>query len=205
MPYVAHNLAKIAGSHFIAGGGDAASAMVAEAKAQALDDILQEFYQDRGCEFDGTDIGPTDVKKAIAYVRGKKHTKAIRKGVIATSKFGLQVAATVGGATVGSVVPGLGTAIGGVGGAVAGASLGVGVTVLDRVKRSAKGIYKHLKGTRGQHRDQAAATLMYCSSAAFDWANGRNPADEALIVMRRGQRVAKADDRKRTTASCTSG
>lgn len=183
MPYVAHNLAKIAGSHFISGGGDAASAISAEAKAAALQEILQEYYQAPDYEFDGTDIGQTEVKKAIAYVRGKKHTKAIRKGVIATTKFGLQVAATVGGATVGSVVPGLGTAIGGLGGAVAGASLGLGVTVLDRMKRSAKGIYKHVKGTRGQHREQAANTLMHCSSAAYDWANGRNPAFDALVVI----------------------
>lgn len=181
--YRGHNLAKLAGSHFLAGSGDAASAISAEAKAQALDDILQDFYQSRGEQFDDTDIGLNDVKKAIIYARGKKHTKAIRKAFIGTSKFGLQVAATVGGATVGSVVPGLGTAIGGLGGAVAGASLGIGITLLDRMKRSAKGIYKWAKGTRGEHRKQAAATLMHRSHASYDWANGRNPADEALIVI----------------------
>ncbi|MGG5819293.1 hypothetical protein [Falsiroseomonas sp. HW251] len=183
MPYVAHNIAKIAGSHLISGGGDAASAIVAEAKAAALQDLLQEYYQDPHYEFDGSDIDQTDVKKAIAYVRGKKHTKAIRKGVIATTKFGLQVAATVGGATVGSIVPVAGTALGGLGGAIAGAGLGTGVTVLDRMKRSTKGIYKYLKGTRGQHREQAANTLMHCASALYNWADGRNPADDALVII----------------------
>ena len=41
--------------------------------------------------------------QAIAYVRGKKLSKMQRKAVIGTTKFGLQVAATVGLATVGSV------------------------------------------------------------------------------------------------------
>jgi len=183
MPYVGHNLAKIAGSHLISGSGDAASSISAEAKAQALGDILQEFFQAWDEEYDGTDIEQDEVKKAILYVRGKKHTKAMRKGFIATSKFGLQVAATVGGATVGSVVPGLGTAVGGLGGAVAGASFGLGITLLDRIKRCGKGIYKYAKHTRGEHRKQAAACLMHNADPSFNWANGRNPADEACQVI----------------------
>lgn len=181
--YVGHNLAKIAGNHLISGSGDAASAISAEAKSQALDDILQTYYQARGEEFDGREIGLTDVKRAIIYARGKKHSKAIRKGVMGTAKFGLQIAATVGGATMGSVVPVLGTALGGIGGAVAGASLGVTVTLADRLKRSAKGIYKFARGTRGVHRLQAAATLLHCHTPQFDVAGGRNPADEALAVL----------------------
>lgn len=181
--YVGRGIAKLAGSQLLSGSGDAASAVSAEAKAQALDDILQEFYQSRGAEFDGKDIGLTDVKRAIIYARGKKHTKALRKGVLATTKFGLQIAATAGGATLGSVVPGLGTAIGGAGGFIAGASLGVTVTLADRLKRSAKGIYKWAKGTRGEHRKQAAACLMHCSHSSYDWADGRNPAVEALAVI----------------------
>jgi hypothetical protein len=200
--YAAHNLAKLAGSHFLPGSGDAASAVSAEAKSQALGDILQKFYQAWDEEFDGTDIGQTEVKKAILYVRGKKHTKALRKGVLAGTKFGLGVAATVGGATAGSVVPGLGTALGGLGGFVAGASLGAGVTVLDRMKRSAKGVYKWARNTRGAHRAQAAATLMHCAAPAFDWANGRNPADEALIVILQEEyeRVVREHDLARLAA-----
>lgn len=181
--YFTHNLAKMGASHLISGSGDAASAIVAEAKAGALADILQEFYQSRDEKFDGTDIGPQEVKKAIIYARGKKHTKAIRKGVIATVKFGAQVAATVGGATIGSVVPVFGTAAGGLAGAVAGASLGSGVTLADRLKRSAKGIYKWARNTRGEHRKQAAATLMANAAPQFNRADGRNPADEALFVL----------------------
>ena len=197
--YRTHNLAKLAGSHFVAGSGDAASAVVAEAKAEALDDILQEFFQARGETFDGGIIDKKDVKKAIIYARGKKHTKAVRKGVIAGAKFGLQVAATAGGATVGSVVPGLGTAVGGLAGAVGGASLGMLVTVLDRTKRVGKNLYKRYQGTLGEHRGQAAAALMYCSQSRFDWANGRNPADEALIVILQGEydAVMQARDEKR--------
>ena len=87
MTYKAHKLARLAGSHILAGSGDAASAISAEAKALAPGDILQECFQARSEEFDGSDIGQTEVKKAILRVRGKKHTKAPRKGVIATSKF----------------------------------------------------------------------------------------------------------------------
>lgn len=200
--YVGHNLAKMAGNHFISGSGDAASAISAEAKAQALDDILQTYYQARGEEFDGREIALTDVKRAIIYARGKKHSKAVRKGVMGTAKFGLQVAATVGGATMGSVVPVLGTALGGIGGAVAGASLGVTVTLADRLKRSAKGIYKFAKGTRGVHRLQAAATLLHCHTAQFNVASGHNPADEALAVLlgEEYDMVTRANDTERLAA-----
>ncbi len=181
--YAGHGAAKLVADTLIAGSGDIASSVAAEAKAQALDDILQEYFQARGYEYDGAEIGQNDVKRAIAYARGKKHTKAIRKGVIGTAKFGLQVAATAGGATIGSVVPVAGTALGAVGGAIAGKSLGVGVTIADRMKRSAKGFYKYVKGTRGAHREQAANTLMHCASPAFNWADGRNAANAALIVI----------------------
>jgi hypothetical protein len=181
--YRGHNVAKTVGSYFIAGSGDAVSAMVAEAKASALADILQEYFNARDKQFDGSDIGPNDVEKAIIYARGKKHTKAMRKGVIATSKFGLQVAATAGGATIGSVVPIAGTALGAVGGAVAGVSVGIGVTMLDRIMRTGKGIWKWSQNTRGEHRKQAAATLMANSAPQFDRAGGGNPANEALFVI----------------------
>lgn len=200
--YAAHNIAKAVGSHFVPGAGDAASAISAEAKALALGDILQEYFQARTEEFDGTSIGPTDVKKAILYARGKKHTKAIRKGVLSTSKFGLSVAATVGGATVGSVVPVLGTALGAVGGLVAGASLSAGVSIADRLKRSVKGIYKHCQGTRGVHREEAAATLMRCSDPRYNRAHGGNPARDALVVILQEEydTVMKDHDVKRLAA-----
>ncbi|WP_421988335.1 hypothetical protein, partial [Roseococcus sp.] len=75
------------------------------------------------------------------------------------------------------------TIFGAAGGFIAGSSLSAGVSLLDRMKRSAKGIYKHVKGTRGVHRSQAAATLMHCHVAAYNRANGSNPADEALFVI----------------------
>jgi hypothetical protein len=181
--YLARNIAKTVGSQFIAGSGDAASGVSAEAKAQALNDVLQEYFQARDLDFNDQDIGQNDVKMAIAYAKGKKHSKAQRKAVIATAKFGLQVAATVGGATVGSIVPIAGTAIGGLGGAIAGAGLGVGVTVADRLKRSGKGIYKFFAGTRGEHRKQAAACLLHCASPQFNWASGRNAATDALVII----------------------
>jgi hypothetical protein len=181
--YADRNIAKTVASHFIAGSGDAASAASAEFKAQMLSDILQEYYQDRGYVFDDTDIGQTEVKKAIAYARGKKHSKAMRKGVIATTKFGLQIALVVGGASIGSIVPVAGTALGAVGGAVAGASLGVTVSLADQIKRKSKGLYKYLRNTRGEHRKQAAATLMHCSDALYNRQDGGNPARDALIVI----------------------
>lgn len=181
--YAGRTIGKNVGNFFIAGSGDAASGVAAEAKADALDDILQEFYQSGGLQFDGRDIAINDVKTAIAYAKGKKHTKARRKAVIATTKFGLQVAGAVGGATIGSIIPIAGTALGGLGGAIGGASLGVGVTVADQAKRKGKGFYKWLRGTRGEHRKQAANCLMHNASPQFNWASGRNPADEACYVL----------------------
>jgi hypothetical protein len=181
--YAGRNFAKTVGDVFIAGSGDAASGVSAEAKAQALDEILQHFFHAGGLAFNDQDIGIKDVKMAIAYAKGKKHTKAKRKAVLATTKFGLQVAATVGGATIGSIVPIAGTALGGVGGAIAGKSLGVGITAADQIKRKGKGFYKWVKGTRGEHRKQAAMCLMHCASPQFDWPCGRNAADMALHVI----------------------
>src|ERR1700760_2903423 len=130
--YVGRNVAKTVGGFFIAGSGDAASGVSAQAKADVLEEIIQRFNSGVDVEYKDQLIGQTDVLLAIAYARGKKRTKARRKAVIATTKFGLQVAATCGGATIGSVVPVAGTALGAVGGAIAGRSLGVGVTVADQ-------------------------------------------------------------------------
>jgi len=167
--YAGRNFAKTVGDVFIAGSGDAASGIAAEAKADVLEGIIQRFNSGQPLEYNGQAIGETDVLLAIAYVRGKKRTKARRKAIISTTKFGLQVAATCGGATIGSVIPVAGTALGAVGGAVAGRSLSVGVTAADQVKRKAKGFYKLLRGTRGEHRKQAAQCLMHCATHQLQW------------------------------------
>ena len=167
--YAGRNVAKTVGGFFIAGSGDAASGISAQAKADVLEEIIQRFNSGADVEYKGQPIGQTDVLLAVAYARGKKRTKARRKAVIASTKFGLQVAATCGGATVGSVVPVAGTALGAVGGAVAGMSLGAGVTVLDQAKRKAKGFYKLVMGTRGEHRKQAAQCLMHCATHHLGW------------------------------------
>ena len=181
--YAARGMGKQVASHVIAGSGDAVSAAAAQLKVHNLTKLLQRYFMAGDAEFNGNDIGITDVKQAILYARGKKQTKAVRKTVISGAKLGLQIAAVAGGATVGSVVPVAGTALGAASGVVAGMGFGFAVTAADRVKRSAKGIYKWHKGTRGQHRLQAAATLMHCHIPAFDWACGSNPADDALHVI----------------------
>jgi len=181
--YVGRNLAKQVGDVFIAGSGDTASGVAAEAKAEALEEILQHFFNKGDLEYKGEEIGIRDVPLAIAYVRGKKRTKAKRKAVLATAKFGLQIAATAGGATIGSVIPIAGTALGGAGGFIAGRSLSLGVTAADQIKRKGKGFYKWIRGTRGEHRKQAAMCLMHCGSPQFDWPDGRNAADMALRVI----------------------
>lgn len=179
--YAGRNVAKTVGGFFIAGSGDAASGVAAQAKADVLEEIIQRFNSGADVEYNGQRIGATDVLLAIAYARGKKRTKARRKAIIATTKFGLQVAATCGGATIGSVVPVAGTALGAAGGVVAGMSLGVGVTVADQAKRKAKGFYKLLRGTRGEHRKQAAQCLIHCATHHLGWRN--EAADWACRVI----------------------
>jgi hypothetical protein len=181
--YVARGIGKSLAGKLVAGSGDFLSAAAAEIKVHALTDLLQRFYMSGDAKFDDTDIGLSDVRKAILYARGKKHTKAIRKTVNGTARLGLQIAAVAGGATIGSVAPVVGTALGAASGAVAGMGFGLTVTVADRMKRSAKGIYKHFAGTRGQHRLQAAACLMHCHVKERDWACGANPADDALHII----------------------
>ncbi len=183
MSFRARLLAKMVGSSFIAGGDDAVSALAASVKADHLNDLLQHYYMARGEEYDGSDISLTDVKKAIIYVRDKKETKAMRRAAVGATKAGLHVAATAGGLTVGSVVPGLGNALGAAGGYVVGGSLAPVVTVLDRLKRTGKGIYKSIAGTRGVHRKQAAEALMACRIPECNLADGSNPADDALLII----------------------
>ena len=179
--YRGHAAGKFIRDRIIPGVSDMASAASAEMKARALDDILQEYFQARGLEFDGKDI--YDVKMAIAYARGKKHSKFQRKAVIGSAKLGLFVAGAATGATVGSVVPVAGTALGGLAGASAGMAGSAAISIADHAKRKVKGFCKIVKHTRGQHRMQAAECLMYYADQAFNWAGDRNPADEACFVL----------------------
>jgi hypothetical protein len=167
--YAGRGIAKQVAGALIAGAGDAASSATAYAKASVLEELLQRYASRGDIEWNDKDIGDADVLQAIAYVRGKKLSKMQRKAVIGSAKFGLQVAATVGLATVGSVVPVAGTAIGAAGGFIAGRSLSVGVTIADQAKRKAKGFYKLIRGTRGEHRKQAAACLMHCATHPLGW------------------------------------
>lgn len=67
------------------------------------------------------------------------------------------------GATLGSGVPVAGTVAGdAVGGVAIGSVVSGSVTVLDQIKRKAKGLYKIIRGTRGEHRHQAAKALLFC-------------------------------------------
>jgi len=127
MAYVSRQFEKQVAGMVLPGSGDAMSGGAAQVKVSVLDDILQEFFMARGKSFDGTDIGVTEDEKAILYVREKKSTKVVRKAVISTAKLGCAIS----GATVGSIVPVAGTALGW----VAGAGIGTGVTVLDYGKR----------------------------------------------------------------------
>src|ERR1700743_1044385 len=77
--YAGRNVAKTVGSFFIAGSGDAASGVSAQAKADVLEEIIQRFNSGADVEYKGQPIGQTDVLLAIAYARGKKRTKARRK------------------------------------------------------------------------------------------------------------------------------
>jgi hypothetical protein len=183
MTYLLRSIGKQAGSFFLGGSGDLASAAAAHAKVAELSAILQHFFHASGEEYDGSPISQNDVKKAILFARGKKQTKSERKAVLGGAKFGMQVAGTVGGATVGSIVPGLGTALGGAGGMIAGVGLGLGVTAADRLKRACKFASKKAVGTAGVHRHDAAMCLLYMASGPGDQAGGGNPALEALQVI----------------------
>jgi hypothetical protein len=179
--YYTRNVVKFGASMVVSGSDDATSAAAAEWKVGELSAILQVYFQARDMEFNDTEIGIDDCRSAILYARGKKHTKAVRRAAVGTAKLGLQIAAATGAATVGTVVlPVVGTAAGGAAGFLAGASLSPVVTLADRLKRAAKGLYKMANGTRGVHREQAANTLMHCAQ------NGhrlRDPARLALVVL----------------------
>jgi hypothetical protein len=158
--YTERSLGKLAGSHILPGSGDAASSIAARMKVYSLEEVLQQYFQDTGT-YTGGDIPENDPKKAIQYVISKKLTKSNRKGVIAAVKFSGFVAGAATGATVGSVVPVAGTMAGGaVGGVALGTMVSGGTTLADHIKRKSKALYKIIRGTRGEHRKQAARCLL---------------------------------------------
>lgn len=147
-----------------------------------MEAILQARYHDPNYEFDGTDIAETDVKKAIAYARGKKLAKAKRKGAIGSAKALTHGGFAVVGAAAGSIVPGAGTALGGAAGYVAGAVVAQSVTVAARMARGANWLHKKRKGTLHVHRKQAAHCLDHCAAGLSSEEN-RRAADAALRVI----------------------
>lgn len=160
--YVGRNVGKMFADHLVAGSGDLISSATAKMKSDELKSIQQRYFHDTS-EYTNTAIADNDCLTAIKYVRSKKLTKSYRKGVTGGTKMAAFVAGAATGATVGSVVPVAGTLVGGaLGGVAVGAAASVGISITDRLKRSAKGIYKHLRGTRGVHREQAAAALLNC-------------------------------------------
>lgn len=181
--YVGHNIAKQGANSLLPGSGDLASAASARLKDEALRGIQQRYFHDTS-PYKGGDIAINDAKKAIQYVRSKKLTKSNRKAVIGGVKVVGFVVGAATGATLGSVVPVAGTVAGGVVGGVAiGSVVSGGVTVLDQMKRKAKGLYKIIRGTRGEHRHQAAKALLFCRETLPARDPKHGAAVGALIVI----------------------
>lgn len=169
---------------FVAGSGDLVSATLARAKTDALREILQRHFHDTSAYDGHSDIGQQDVKTAIKYARSKKLTKSNRKAVKGGIKMAGFVAGAATGATVGSIVPVAGTVAGGaLGGVAVGSAVSASVTVLDQFKRKTKGLYKYIKGTRGEHRSQCAECLYYGATMLADNDPKHQAALEALYVI----------------------
>jgi hypothetical protein len=166
------------------GSGDIASSAAAALKNEQLKQIQQEYFQDTADYDKKSDIALNDALTAIKYARSKKLTKAYRKGVIGGAKAAAFVVGAATGATVGSVVPVAGTVAGGViGGAGVATAVGASVFTLDHLKRKTKGLYKIIKGTRGEHRHQAARALLYCQGTFSQNDPKQGASEEALHVI----------------------
>lgn len=186
---------KATGS-FVPGFGKFRSAAVAYDKCIRLEAVLQAYFHDIS-SYDGTNINENDSLKAIKYVISKKINKAARRGMQGGLIFGAAVAGAATGATAGSIVPVLGTVGGGIAGLVALETAASGaVGVVDLAARGFKAAYKSLKGTRGEHREQAARALDHCARTREGTTYGM-AAEEALeiILGEEYQRVmAKSSD-----------
>lgn len=181
--YAALNVGKQMASQLIPGAAHDISALNALDKEMLLGDIQQEYFQDRS-DYKGGDIALNDAKKAIQYVRSKKLTKAGRKAVLSGVAKAGAIAGMATGATLGSIVPVAGTVAGGAVGAVGLGTVANGVgSFADQLKRKTKGLYKIARGTRGEHRTQAAQALLYCSNMLNDADPKSAAATKALHVI----------------------
>jgi hypothetical protein len=179
-------IGRTVGNTMVAGMGDLASSSGAYDKAEKLKMVQQKHFQDTSDYDKSSNIAVNDPLMAIRYARSKKLTKSFRKGVTGAIKFGGFTVGAVTGATVGSVVPVAGTVAGGaIGGVTIGAAVSGGVTVLDQLKRKTKGLYKAIKGTRGEHRHQAAECLHTCAnySSLNNYDPKRDASKEALEII----------------------
>lgn len=179
-------LGRTVGNTMVAGMGDLASSSGAHDKAEKLKQVQQKHFQDTSDYDKSSDIAENDPLMAIRYARSKKLTKSFRKGVTGGVKLAGFTVGAVTGATVGSVVPVAGTVAGGaIGGVTIGAAVSGSVTVLDQLKRKSKGLYKMIRGTRGEHRHQAAACLHSCAhySTAHNYDPKRDASKEALEIL----------------------
>lgn len=182
--YTGRVLGRWTGGAVLPGSGDIASSAAAAMKNELLKQIQQEYFQDTSDYDKKSDIALNDALTAIKYARSKKLTKSYRKGVIGGVKAASFVVGAATGATVGSVVPVAGTAAGGViGGVGLSTAVGASVFTLDHLKRKTKGLYKIIKGTRGEHRHQAARALLYCQGTYNANDPKRGASTEALHVI----------------------
>lgn len=182
--YTGRVLARWAGGAVLPGSGDIASSMAANIKSDLLKQIQQEYFQDTRDYDKRSDIALNDALTAIKYARSKKLTKSHRKAVIGGAKAAGFVVGAATGATVGSVVPGAGTVAGGaIGGVGLSTVVGASAFTLDHLKRKTKGLYKIIRGTRGEHRDQAARALLYCEGTYAANDPKHQAAGEALQVI----------------------
>jgi len=164
---------------FLPGGAEFYSAGKAKAKSDLLYAVAQEIS---GEDYDfRSDI--TTVKHAIQFVSNKKNDKAIRQGSLGTVKAGTTLAITATSATVGSIIPGLGTAAGTVGGLGAGYVLSPVIWGGSRLKRLAKWTYKYFQGTQGKHRGQAADVLFHAWAKKPITSDGKTAAEALFLIL----------------------
>ena len=187
MALVERAMGRWAGGYLLPGSGDFLSAGRALGKEEALRQVQQHFFHD-GSAYKGGDIALNDVLQAIKYARSKKLTKAHRKGVIGGVKLASFVAGAASGATLGSVIPVAGTVAGGAVGGVGLATIASGgVFALDHLKRKTKGLFKMIRGTRGEHRHQAARAFLYCQGFFNPQDPKQRAAEAALTIILDGE------------------